>query len=605
MSGRPSRQDGSYPRPQLTRDAWTSLDGQWEFEFDDDDRGLAERWSARGEPLGRSIVVPFCPESKLSGIGDTAPHSVVWYRRVVRIAPPATGPRVLLHFGAVDHACTVWVDGQRVGDHEGGQTPFALDITGALAASDHHVIVVRAVDGPDDLELPRGKQDWQREAHAIWYPRTTGIWQTVWWETVPASAVDRVHWTTDLVAGTVTAEVRLSGPVPRGAVLEVRAELDGQPLGFAAVEVQTRDTILVLRPERLRAGQAREALHWSPENPALADAEIVLRDADRVLDQVGSYFGMRSATVADGTFQLNGVPYFVRSVLEQGYWPDGLQTAPSDEARRREVEVIKELGFNAARIHQKAEDPRFLFWADRLGLILWGETAAAYDFSARAVRLLTAEWLDLVERDRSHPSIVTWVPFNESWGVQDIARDSAQREYVRGLAALTRAVDPTRPVVSNDGWEHVDSDILTLHDYTRDPAVLAARYSDPDAARAVSAGMGPQGRVVSVDSAMTERVLSGTVPIMVSEFGGTSFSGDGRTWGYSLVASAEEFENLLRAQFAALSPAGIAGFCYTQLTDTFQEANGLLTADRRPKIPVEALREIVAGPAGFTWPPPV
>ena len=599
MSEGPSRQDGSYPRPQLVRAGWSSLDGDWEFAFDDDDRGLGAGWPAGSVPLDRTIRVPFCPESELSGIGDTAPHRVVWYRRAVEFPTPGAGDRTLLHFGAVDHTCRVWVDGIEVGRHEGGQTPFTFDITAALQRDTHH-IVVRAEDGPDDLEIPRGKQDWLPDPHAIWYPRTTGIWQSVWWETTPATAIDRVGWSSDLVHGTVTAEVRLTGPLDEGFVLDLRAELDGTVLAAVSTEVRSHELTVVLRPTRLRAGQARDALLWSPEHPVLVDAELVLRSGATPVDRVGSYFGIRSVAVADGTFQLNGHPCFVRSVLEQGYWPDGLQTAPSDDARRREVELIKELGFNAARIHQKAEDPRFLYWADRLGLMLWGETAAAYDFSPRAVQLLTSEWLDLVERDRSHPSIVTWVPFNESWGVQDISRDPAQREFVRGLASLTRAIDPTRPVVSSDGWEHVNSDILTIHDYAADPAVLASRYATREALLEAAGGMGPQGRVVRVDPYATPDGL----PIMVSEFGGTSFAGTG-TWGYSVVGSEEEFESLLRAQFAALSAPVLAGFCYTQFADTFQETNGLVTADRVPKLPVASLRALIAGPPGFTWPPVV
>jgi hypothetical protein len=262
------------------------------------------------------------------------------------------------------------------------------------------------------------------------------------------------------------------------------------------------------------------------------------------------------------------------------------------------VELIKELGFNAVRVHQKVEDPRFLYWADRLGLLVWGETAAAYEFSVHAVELLTREWLDVVRRDRSHPSIVTWVPLNESWGVQDIALDPAQQAYAAGLAALTRALDPTRPVISNDGWEHVDSDILGVHDYTTDPDALHAHYRDGHAVRDTVAGLGPQGRRPVLTEAQLARFAAGTAPLMITEFGGVAYANDAETWGYAEVASDEEFGALLRALFEALrSCPDVVGFCYTQLTDTLQEANGLLTADRRPKLPVEVLREIVTGAA--------
>jgi len=595
-------QDGTYPRPQLVRQQWTSLDGDWEFEHDDDDQGLTERWFA-DRTLARVIRVPFAPESEASGVAETGFHRVVWYRREQPIEVPGDDSRVLLHFGAVDHSCRVWVNGVEVGSHVGGQTPFSFDITDVLEAGRSAVVVVRAHDDPHDLELPRGKQDWQLDPHVIWYTRTTGIWQTVWLELVPVVAVSDISWTTDLVSGSVTAEVTLSAPTS-GSV-DVALALRGDEIGNARVRMTGARAIVVLHPEGLRPGQAREAMLWSPENPVLIDATVQLLVDDRIVDQVTSYLGARSVGVADGTFQLNGVPYFVRAVLEQGLWPTSLLTAPDDDARRREIELIKELGFNTARIHQKVEDPRFLYWADRLGLLIWGETAAAYDFTPRAVELLTTEWMRIVARDRSHPSIVTWVPVNESWGVQDIARSEQQRQYVRSLAALTRALDPSRPVVSNDGWEHVDSDIFTVHDYTTDPVQLAERYASRADVRLLTDSMGPQDRVLSLSAELSAGVRMGEVPVMVSEFGGISFSAAG-TWGYATVDSDTGYRDLLAGLFAAVGDrSGVAGFCYTQLTDTMQEANGLLTADRAPKLPMDVLRSIVTGGGRFVWPPEV
>jgi beta-galactosidase/beta-glucuronidase len=599
---RASTQDGTYPRPQLVREQWTSLDGEWEFEHDDDDRGLTERWYAdRG--FGRTIIVPFAPESTASGIGDTGFHAVVWYRRSVSTQAGA-GQRVLLHFGAVDHSARVWVNGAEVGSHVGGQTPFTFDITAALAEDGSAVIVVRAEDDPHDLELPRGKQDWLRDPHVIWYTRTTGIWQTVWLETVPEVAVAGIGWTIDLVDGSVTGAIEVSGADT--AEVRVTLSLGGEHLATATATAGNGRAVIVLHVAGLRPGQAREAMLWSPENPVLIDAAVRISTHGEVRDEVWSYLGARTAAVAAGTFQLNGVPYFVRAVLEQGFWPQSLLTAPDDDARRQEIELVKGLGFNTARIHQKVEDPRFLYWADRLGLLIWGETAAAYDFSPRAVELLTAEWMRIVARDRSHPCVVTWVPVNESWGVQDIARSEPQRQYVRALATLTRALDPTRPVVSNDGWEHVDSDIFTVHDYTTDPVVLAERYATTGGVRHLPDRMGPQDRVLSLSDELSAGVRTGAVPVMVSEFGGISFSADG-TWGYATVDSDGAYRDLLGGLFAAVGDrSAVAGFCYTQLTDTMQEANGLLTADRVPKLPIDVMRDIVTGGGRrFIWPPEV
>jgi hypothetical protein len=321
--------------------------------------------------------------------------------------------------------------------------------------------------------------------------------------------------------------------------------------------------------------------------------------AGAVLDAVDSYVGIRSAGVGGGAFLLNDRPYYVRSVLNQGYRTDTLLAARDTGELRREVELIKAMGFNAVRVHQKAEDPRFLYWADRLGLLVWGETGAAYEFSAHAVELLTREWLELVRRDRSHPSIVTWVPINESWGASQIPHDPAQRHYSIALANLIRAVDPSRPVVSNEGWEHTDSDILGVHDYTGDPRELAARYGDPAAFATVLAGLGPQDRRLSVTRAQTERYAAGDAPLMITEFGGLSLRADDGDFSYTRTSSDTQYAALLGDLFAALraSPL-VAGFCYTQFMDTAQETNGLLFPDGTPKLPLETIHRIVTGTKG-------
>ena len=383
-------QGGEYPRPQLVRGFWLSLDGQWGFSHDPKDVGVRERWHSPSAPeFGSTITVPFCPESALSGIGDTGFHSLFWYRRSITVSVSGSD-RAILHFGAVDHSCKVWVDGKYVGEHVGGQSSFSFDITDSLDAGEDHLVVVRAFDDPEDLEAPRGKQDWHERPHAIWYERTSGIWQTVWIEVVPDVHITDVYWSTDLTAGSVGCEVTIDGPTGQRLELRVRTNLPGDQSASGTIDGgQVR---IILSPADLRSGQSRDALLWSPESPVLFDAWIDLLDSNGdVVDSVQSYFGIRSIGVSRGAFELNGVPYFVRAVLEQAYWPESHLTAPDNAARRREVELIKALGFNTARIHQKVEDPRFLYWADRIGLMIWGESAAAYEFSPRAVELLTTE----------------------------------------------------------------------------------------------------------------------------------------------------------------------------------------------------------------------
>jgi beta-galactosidase/beta-glucuronidase len=605
---RATLQDGSYPRPMLCREHWISLDGEWEFSYDDTDEGVAARWFDQPGPgpFTRQIRVPFPPESAASGIGDRGIHPVVWYRRRIpreSLLEGATGQRrVLIHFGAVDFRAQVWCDGQLVGGHVGGQSPFTADVTDAMAASagtGDVVLVVRAEDQPDDLEQPRGKQDWREKPHGIWYERTTGIWQSVWAETVPEIYLTDVAWIPDVAGAAVHGQITLAKRPPRGLMLELTVRLGEEILAELSVVPQDKTTAVDVPLAALRNGQDRARLLWAPEHPTLLDVEVVLRDRQSglVIDAAASYTGLRTISVGMGSFQLNGQPCYLRAVLNQGYRPQTHLAAEGPAQLRAEVDMIKQMGFNAVRVHQKAEDPRFLFWADRLGLMVWAETAAAYVYSATAVTLLVTEWTELIRRDRSHPAIVVWVPVNESWGVPDIASSPAQQNFARALASLTRALDPSRPVVSNEGWEHVDSDILGLHDYTGDAEELRARYATRQATEeVVRSAHGPQQRRPVIGDQQLRGFTEGNAPLMITEFGGVSLASADNTWGYTDTRSDTEYASLLRQLFDALRVSrDVAGFCYTQFMDTGQETNGLLFEDGTPKLPLETIRQIVTG----------
>lgn len=586
----------THPRPQLTRDSLTDLCGAWQFAYDDADAGRAAHWEARAEPFDRMIRVPFAPETELSGIGDKGYHPVLWYRLALDRPLPAAGRRLILHFGAVDYRADVWVNGAHVARHEGGHTPFSADITDALGADGRQVIVVRAEDRPLDGEQPRGKQDWQETPHVIWYHRTSGIWQPVWLEEVAALHVTAVHTVPDLTRASVEVQLTLSRAPESGSACEIRVTGQGKLLASQRLELTADSLRTTLHLPLLDNGEARGAFLWSPEKPNLIDIDLAVTGADgAVVDQCRSYFGMRSCGVGDGRFLLNGRPYFVRSVLEQGFWPRSHLTGPDDAALKQEVELIKALGFNAVRIHQKVEDPRFLYWCDTLGLLVWGEMPSAYSYSPRMAARFTREWLEVVERDRSHPCVVTWVPLNESWGVPNIAERADQRAFASALYHLTRAIDPTRPVISNDGWEHTISDIATVHDYAPSGAALAPRYADANAVAALFAGFGPQRRRL-----LLEGDLDPQAPVMVSEFGGISYEpARGEAWfGYATVRTEEDYLERLSGLFDALheSPV-VCGYCYTQLTDTLQETNGLLDAERKPKLPIAALRALIVRPS--------
>ena len=355
----PEQPRREYPRPQLRRERWANLNGVWRFAFDDDDRGRDAGWQTGQAPLDREILVPFCPQSRLSGIGDPSFHDVVWYARTFELPAVEPGERVVLRFGAVDYAAQVWVNGTPVAEHEGGHTPFGADVTGALTGA-ANTLVVRAEDPGSDPAVPRGKQDWLEQPSHIFYGRTTGIWQTVWLELVDEAHVDRIRVVPKPEAGRVELGVRLRGRRP-GMTIRAAAELDGRPAGSTTVETEGADTTITLR-------LAEPVAWWSPEAPALYDLTLEVIDGDgRRRDLVRSYFGLRTVEIAGDRLLLNGEPRFLRLVLDQGYWPDGLLTAPTDAALRRDIELAKAMGFKGARKHQKIEDPRWLYWADRLG----------------------------------------------------------------------------------------------------------------------------------------------------------------------------------------------------------------------------------------------
>jgi hypothetical protein len=407
-------------------------------------------------------------------------------------------------------------------------------------------------------------------------------------ERVNETRIGQLHWIPSVESWSIALRARIDGRRLQDLKLNVTLKHDGRVLAddtYSVEQGESRRTIQLIDPG---IDDARHALQWFPWSPKLIDAEVRLIDADgHTIDEVASYTAMRSVRTEGDRFMLNGKPLKLQLVLDQGYWPESGLTAPDDAALRRDVELIKSTGFNGVRKHQKIEDPRFLYWADRLGLLVWEEMPSAYRFSARSIERLTRQWTEAIDRDLSHPCIVAWVPFNESWGVPDLPVVPAQRHAVLALYFLTKSLDPTRPVVSNDGWEMPNSDFVCIHDYDADPTRIAQRYAHGDGAvERVLTTERPGHRVLMLN----DHEYLGQ-PIILSEFGGIAFSKDqSGTWGYSRAQSQEDF----RARYARLletvrSLPMLDGFCYTQFTDTYQEANGLLYMDRTPKFPIEEI----------------
>ncbi len=571
-----------YPRPDFERAAWLSLNGVWEFDFDDHNTGLSERWYARKTALPKSITVPYCFQSRLSGIGDTSFHDVMWYRRTFEVPRDWKGRHVRLDFGAVDYRCQVWINGEMIGSHEGGQTPFSFDITSLLASGNQNVAVVRAEDPSTDRSIPRGKQYWAPKSASIWYTRTSGIWQSVWLEAVPDPCLESAAVRPNVDESSVTMDVRVSRVLPD---LRLRVRVDSGNEFQAAAETRVggewNSVAIRLPAQRL----------WSPERPNLYDATLELSRGGTLLDSVKTYFGQRKISTRDGKVLLNNRPYFLKMVLDQGYWPESELTPPTDEAIQYDIRMTKEFGFNGARKHQKVEDPRFLFWADRMGLLVSGEMANAQVFSEDYVQRMVREWMDVLLRDLSHPSIISWYPINESWGVPQVHSNRRQQDHMRSLYYLTRSLDTSRLIVDNDGWDHSEAtDLFTIHDYAPRGEILEAHLAGlPEAAARDRPGE---------PALLIEGGRYNGTPFVISEFGGIAYRIPGSVakseqWGYSGVEPTEEaflarFDGLVKALRRV--PA-VAGYCYTQLTDVEQEINGLMTYDRKPKVEPEKIKK--------------
>jgi beta-galactosidase/beta-glucuronidase len=597
-------QDGSrvtHPRPQFRRREWTSLDGEWEFALDPE-----ARWTSPAEAaFDRTIIVPFAPETRASAVCEGGFFKACWYRRKLQAPELTDGQRLHLHFGAVDYEAEVWANGERVAHHFGGYTPFSADVT-AMAAVGEIEIVVRAFDDPQDLGKPRGKQDWQLHPHSIWYPRTTGIWQTVWMERVPVTRLCNLRWTPTLDRWEIGLEAFVEGVQRDDLRLRVTLRSGALTLADDVYRVVAGELHRRIALSDPGIDDYRNELLWSPNSPTLIQAHLQLVDDEGVvIDEIWSYTALRSIAIQGDRFVLNGRPLTLRLVLDQGYWPESGVTPPDDNALRRDVELAKAMGFNGVRKHQKIEDPRYLYWADALGLLVWEEMPSAYRFSPTAVERLTNEWAATIRRDRNHPCIVAWVPFNESWGVPDLPESPTQRHFVQALYHLTKTLDPTRPVVGNDGWESVSTDIIGIHDYDDQLGRIARRYGGEETLPKLFRRERPGGRMLVLGEGDSHPNL----PVMLTEFGGIAWSSVDGAWGYSRARSSQAFAEQYKRLLAVVrSLPVLAGFCYTQFSDTYQEANGLLFADRTAKFPLEEIARATLGPttaqereAEFVW----
>ena len=564
-----------YPRPQFERADWLNLNGTWTYAFDFGRSGVAKGYP-NSKGLEGKITVPFCPESKLSGVEYTDFISSLWYQRSFTVPAAWAGKNVLLRFGAVDYESHIYINGKLVGRHYGTGSSFCFDITNFVKPGETANLVVRVLDDLRDHLQPGGKQCTYLKSYGCAYTRTTGIWQTVWLEPVDPEGLKEVVATPDIDQQQLVIRPAFY-QASNDNLLTVQL-MDGKKTVAQKTVKCADETVIVLPVKGMKL--------WSPESPFLYDLKYTVKTKEgRVIDEVKSYAGMRKVHLANGYFYLNNKPYYQRLVLDQGFYPDGVWTAPTDEALKHDIEMSKAVGFNGARLHQKVFEERYYYWADKLGYLTWGETPSwGLDVNNElAARNFLSEWTDIVVRDRNHPSIVTWTPFNETWDSKD---GGVYVRFVNDVYNLTKAIDPTRPVNDVSGDGHVKTDIWSVHDYARDYDKLVEHLT-------VKKGVEPYRNQPN------KKYLSNFAgqPYMVDEFGGLPWikpEERSTSWGYgSNIDSLEDFYKILDNQVKALKACKyVTGFCYTQITDVEQEKNGIYYYDRTPKFDTQRIKAI-------------
>lgn len=563
-----------YPRPDFVREEWMSLNGSWEFSYGDQKR---------------SIEVPFVCQCPMSGIDERITEDQVVYRRYFSVPAEWKEKRIMLNFGAVDYSCRVFVNDRFAGGHVGGHTPFSLDITEFLEGKEE-TLRVEVTDPLKDEGIPRGKQFWEEKNSFIWYTPSTGIWQSVWLEPVERTSFSSIHYTPDVDQGTVHIGYQLA----EGSVLPCRMGVEitfqGQPVFEGQISCREKRgslTVDVFGKKAMAGAFHFTGNYWSPEHPNLYDVVMSLEQEGRITDRVSCYFGMRKIEVIDGQIWLNNKRLYQRLLLDQGYWKEGLITAPDDLAYKKDIEMAKCMGFNGCRKHEKAEDPRFLYWADKLGFLVWGAMASMWMYTEDGAAAFMREWQDVIKRDYNHPSIIVWDMLNESWGVPEIYKDKQQQGFAQSLYYMASAMDQTRLIISNDGWEMTDSDICAFHSYKH------GDKGDKRSQETFAAALQDIGLVKDIMS--RPLYAKGCVyqgqPVVLSECGGITVK-DGDGWGYTSVGKDEFLEEYERIIRTIGDSNMLCGFCYTQLTDVQQETNGLLTEDHEYKFDPEKIRII-------------
>ena len=576
----------NYPRPQFVRDSWLSLNGKWKFVFDDENVGEEKQFFNKF-PNFNEILVPFTYETKMSGINDETVHENIWYSNDININVEKN-KSIILHFEGSDFVTKLWINGNYVGMNIGGYHRFSFDITKFIVDGKNN-FTIKVEDSLSKVQ-PRGKQRYKNESFKCWYIQTTGIWKTIWIESVSKNHIVSVKNTPDYDNKNIEIELVTNISEKDITNFEIETEILFDNKIVNSKKQIIEDKILKYNVNIYGVENNDEINFWSPENPNLYDINYKLYYKGNIIDEVSSYFGIRKISIENSKIFLNNKELYLKMILDQGYWADSHLTPPSEEAIIKDINIVKKYGYNGIRKHQKIEDERFLYYCDINGILVWSEMANCYEFNDKSIEYFMNEWIKVVKQNYNHPSIITWVPINESWGIPNVSVQKNEQNFANSLYYITKSIDKTRPVISNDGWEHTISDIITIHDYKQDPELLYNEYNDDNLDV-----LNNRRAYNTIHKLFSENYVYNGQPIIMSEYGGITLNSDkGWVYGNPVKSEKEFLDRFEKLNDAIIKTKYICGYCYTQLTDVQQESNGLVYDDRNDKFSSEIINKIAS-----------
>lgn len=564
----------NYPRPQFVRNNWLNLNGEWNFLFDDENIGEQKQYY-NSFPHSSKINVPFTYETKMSGINDESIHENIWYQKSIDIKK-ASKENMILHFEGSDFITKLWINGKYVGMNVGGYHRFSFNITNFIIEGENNFTI--KVEDSLSKSQPRGKQRYKKDSWKCWYIQTTGIWKTIWLERVEQTYIISSKLTPNFDEENIEIEL-LTNIDESDNKFEVETEILFNDGITNSIRLPIENNSLKYTIDIYKNTSKNQVQYWSPKHPNLYDIVYKLYCNDKLVDEVYSYFGLRKISIDKDKILLNNEEIYLKMILDQGYWKDTHLTIPNEDALIKDINLVKKYGFNGIRKHQKIEDERFLYYCDINGILVWSEMANCYEFNDQSIEYFMNEWIKVVKQNYNHPSIITWVPINESWGIPNIYNDKKEQSFANSLYYLTKSIDKTRPVITNDGWEHTISDIITIHDYKQDGKLLYNTYNDKELS-IINNKLECNGK----HKLFSENYEYKGQPIVMSEYGGISLNSD-KGWGYGKqVKDENEFIKRYEELTTAIKDTKyFSGYCYTQLSDVQQETNGLVDENRNEK----------------------